>query len=75
MKQLYSISDEDIKLRLQAMVDDPKLITESSYSPDSGLYPDHVMTFIERHTSYIRSHKHVDPDLYLSNIKLMITRR
>lgn len=69
------ISEEEVTKRLQALVDSPSTITRTSYSPNTALYPDNRMSFVQRHIAYLRSHKNVDPEQYLSNIKLMITKR
>jgi hypothetical protein len=44
--------------------------TSSSYSPNSDLYMNNSMTFVEKHMAYIRSHPKVNPGQYVSNLKI-----
>jgi len=66
---------EDITAELQALVDDPTMITNTGFSPNTELWPDNRVPFVEMHLSYIRAHKNVNPQDYLSNLRLMIKKR
>ncbi len=48
--------------------------TVASYSADSNNYPDNLMPFIDKHIKYLSEHQNIDPQHYLSNLRL-ITRR
>ncbi|PLS80555.1 hypothetical protein CYG49_04780 [Candidatus Saccharibacteria bacterium] len=69
------LTADDILTQLQNMELDSKLITKDAYSPNAELYPDGRIPFIDIHLNYLRTHKHVDPKNYLSNLRLMITPR
>ena len=60
---------------LKAMLDDPDMITLDGYTPDCENYPTNRISFIEQHVRYLRAHKNVNPEQYLSNLKLMIKKR
>ncbi|QQS18155.1 hypothetical protein IPL68_05985 [Candidatus Saccharibacteria bacterium] len=57
------------------MASDTTYITEAGYSPNSELYPNHVIPFVEKHLEYLRTHPTTDPQHYLSNLRLMTRRR
>jgi len=69
------MTEQEVVAELQAMVDDPKMITKPSFSPNAELWPDGRMPFVDTHMAYLKSHKYVDPKNYLSNLKLMVKDR
>ncbi len=71
---LQRIKDEDVRAQLEAMLEDPRLITQTSYSANADKYPDHRIPFIEKHINYLVSHPKVDTRQYLANLRLMIKR-
>ncbi|MES2876154.1 MAG: hypothetical protein V4678_01660 [Patescibacteria group bacterium] len=58
-----------IRAELTQMVEDPNFNTRSSYSAASN----GDVLFVDKHINYLSSHLAVNPDQYLSNLKL-ITR-
>lgn len=66
---------EEITRELQAMVDNASMITKPGFSPNAEVWPDNQVPFIELHLAYIRAHKNVNPQDYLSNLRLMVKRR
>ncbi len=75
MSVTYYPTPADVRLKLEAMVANPNMITRDAYSPDTETYPDNRISFIDQHLRYLRMHKHVDPDQYMSNLSLMIKKR
>lgn len=75
MRSARVANEEEVVAKLQALMDDPSKITEDSYTPNSALYPDNRISFMDRHLAYLRTHRYVAPDQYLSNLSLMISRR
>ena len=72
---LQRLEEAKIRLKLQAIEDDPMLYdVKSSYSSDSEKYPDHKMPFSDKHYNYLLSHPDVDPEQYLANLRLMLRR-
>ena len=69
------MSETEIVARLKALEDNPKMVTESAYSPDADTWPDSRLPFTEVHLAYLRVHKNVNPAHYLSNLELMIKKR
>ena len=69
------MTQDEILAELRAMVDDPALITESSYRSNSELWPKNRIQFTDCHMLYLQTHPKVNPRHYLSNLKLMIRNR
>lgn len=70
-----AMTQEEIKNELQALSDDPTMITRSIYSPSATDWPDSKFPFVEHHLNHLASHKLTDPQHYLTNLKLMIKKR
>lgn len=66
---------DEIRTKLQALEDDPTMQTKDAYTPNAVDWPDGRMPFAEVHLGYLRSHKHVNPAQYISNLELMIKKR
>jgi hypothetical protein len=69
------ISTKEITEKLTAMEKDPQMLTASTYSPLAVDYPDNRLPFVTFHLQYLQSHKNVNPEHYLSNLRLKITKR
>jgi hypothetical protein len=65
------IDQEAIEEALRTMEQDDAYYTESSYCANSTLYPDNRMPFVAKHLAYLKSHGSVNPEQYISNLKLM----
>lgn len=59
------------KKKLLVMVDDTTYNTESSYSANLDTYPDNRIPFVDKHMSYLKAHPAIQPDQYISNLRLM----
>jgi hypothetical protein len=73
-KNTSFISDEhvqEVHEELEEMERDSAFNTESSFSPNVDLYPDNRMPFVDKHMQYLMSHRGIDPNQYLSNLRLM----
>ena len=75
MATISTMPEEEIIERLKVLENDPKMKTESIYSPTATDWPDSRLPFIERHLVYLRAHKTVNPEHYISNLALMIKKR
>lgn len=64
---LASSEAEVIRVALRAMTIDPCFNTKSTYTASS----DDGLAFIDKHMKYLGSHPKINPQQYLSNIKLM----
>ncbi len=60
---------------LRQLEDDPSMNTIGAYSPTALEYPDQIRPFSEVHLEYLRKNKHVNPDHYISNLKIMLKIR
>ncbi len=68
---LESIEAVEIKKRLQLMQSDHTFNTHSTYSADETKYPDHQMSFVDKHMTYLATHPGVNPEQYLANLRLI----
>lgn len=69
------MTTEEIRKVLETLFKDPRMITEDFYSPAATDWPENKFPFVEHHLTHLASHKLTDPVHYLSNLKLMITKR
>lgn len=60
-----------VKDTLQALVEDSGYNTEPSYIANGEAYPDHLIPFVEKHMAYLMSHPKVNPEQYISNLRMM----
>ena len=68
----YESAEADvIKQTLVLMQTDAHYNTDSSYSANTDKYPDHIRSFVEKHMEYLHTHPSVDPNQYLSNLRLI----
>ena len=65
----------ELEEALRNMTVDVAFNTESSYSADSVRYPDNVISFVQKHKSYLIAHPAVDPSAYVANLRLMTRLR
>lgn len=73
-KRDYLTSSEEgveIERALQRMTDDSSYNTQPSYSANTLRYPDNLMSFVDKHMNYINAHPSIDPNHYISNLRLM----
>lgn len=70
----YLVTPEDVQRvenELRTMLEDDHYNTVSSYIASTEIYTNHQIPFIEKHMAYLRSHPKVNPDQYLSNLRMM----
>lgn len=70
---VYSL--DTIADQLQALEDDPSMNTIGTYSPNAIEHPGQIRPFTEVHLEYLRKNKHVNPEHYISNLKIMLKIR
>lgn len=75
IKFLESEEAAVIKRILRAMVLDETYNTEPTYSANSGLYPNNLIPFLDKHMAYLSTHPDLDPQQYISNLRLMTRKR
>ncbi len=70
-------SEEGIEIAatLRLMAEDLAFNTESSYSANTVLHPDNLISFVEKHMNYLNTHPAINPREYISNLRLMTRRR
>ena len=68
----YVISEPEVTQTLSSMESDLAYNTTSSYTADSTTYPTNVITFTQKHLAYLKKNPHVNPDEYISNLRLMM---
>ncbi|HSX27755.1 MAG TPA: hypothetical protein VLG25_03150, partial [Patescibacteria group bacterium] len=65
---------EEVKGLLKKMETDPSLVTISAYRANADLWPDHQITFIDTHLTYLRANPQVNALHYLSNLRLKLRK-
>lgn len=70
---VYSL--DDVAEQLQMLEDDPSMNTLGAYSPSALEYPDQIRPFTDVHLEYLRKNKNVNPEHYISNLKIMLKIR
>ncbi len=71
---VYSFSIEEekgVRDELQQMMTNGSYNTTSSYTPRSVLYPDGLISFVDRHMRYLHANPKLDAQMYLANLRLM----
>jgi len=66
------VEPDEIRKKLKSLQADPKMRTKGQYSPGANDWPSNKLPFVEIHLAYLRAHKNVNPEHYLSNLRLMI---
>jgi hypothetical protein len=61
----------DIRQKLQFMMVDSQYNTSSSYSANSMLHPDNLISFVDKHMNYLNVHPNLDAWMYIANLRLM----
>jgi hypothetical protein len=65
-------TDEGVQIEemLQAMESDATFNTESSYVADAVQFPDHVLSFMDKHKRYLLANPSIDARSYVANLRL-----
>ncbi len=69
------MEETDITTALQAMETDKSLVTKSAYRANGEQWPGNRISFVQSHLVYLKSHPAVNPQHYLSNLKLMLRKK
>jgi hypothetical protein len=59
-----------IKKSLIEIAADSAYNTQSSYSV-AAQYSDHLIPFVDKHMNYLNGHPSIDPEQYVSNLRLI----
>lgn len=70
-----SETGSEVKQQLVSMANDTTYNTSSGYSANTQLYPDNLMTFVEKHMAYLNTHPNLDTAQYMANLRLMTRLR
>ena len=68
------MTEDEIREVLEEMSTDPQMITVSAYRANAELWPGNRISFIDTHLAYIKSHPNLNPQHYLSNLRLSIRK-
>lgn len=65
-------TDEGLEIEdmLRAMENDRAYNTQSTYVADGVQFPDHVLSFIDKHKRYILANPALDARSYVANLRL-----
>jgi hypothetical protein len=64
-----------IRSALIALEDNPAYKTIVAYTSDREAYPDGTMPFVDHHMQYLHRHPLVNPEYYMSNLRLQLRVR
>ncbi len=62
---------EAIKAILISMDESDDFNCPASYSPNTEIYEDNLIPFVDKHMAYIRSHPSLNAMQYVSNLKIV----
>jgi hypothetical protein len=65
----------ETRRQLITMENDPLYSTAASYTPNTAVYPDNVMSFADKHMDYLSTHLGVGVPTYLANLRLKTRSR
>ncbi len=71
---INNISLGDIVEALNRLKADNRYATDPAYRGDPAKWPDHQISFIDFHLTYLRAHPGLNPDHYLANLKLILKK-
>jgi hypothetical protein len=66
---INNVNRDSIIAELKSMISSPAYMTKAPYHSHEEL------SFIEHHLRYLKGHPSLDPNHYLSNLKLMLKKR
>lgn len=69
------MQQEEIVTELQAMLENPDLITVAGFRANAEVWPDHSIPFVADHLDYINTHRNIKAEYYLKNLRLQLRRR
>lgn len=70
---IQTLEDGNVRQKLMDMERNPLLNTNiSSYTANTKLYPDSQVPFVEKHIAYLMEHPGLNPEQYLSNLRLRL---
>lgn len=72
---LTSEEGQIIRAELESMQSDKRYHTKNTYTANETDFPDNVMPFVDKHMLYLSKHSELDPQHYLSNLRLKIKVR
>ncbi len=74
-KAFDTISEPEVRQILQEMEGDNRYNTNSRYVADTTKYPTNLITFTEKHLEHLRKFPDIDPNQYISNLRMMTATR
>lgn len=69
------MEESDITIKLKEMEIDRSLVTNSAYRANGELWPGNRISFVQTHLVYLKGHPAVNPNHYLSNLRLMLRKK
>jgi hypothetical protein len=75
VKKRINFYESEIGLQIEQilveMTRDEKYNTAASYSANTNAYPDNSISFVNKHMNYLNNHPNINPDHYISNLRLL----
>ena len=70
-KWTRTVSEDSVLIDLKKLEKDPQYNTKSRYHSDVERYPNNLITFAQSHIEHLKKFPNINPDQYISNLKLM----
>ncbi len=67
-------NEQDIVDALGSMQKDPAFLTKSFYRGTSERWTDNHISFVDYHIHYLKLHPALDPEQYISNLRLKLRK-
>ena len=68
------MTEKELTAELTTLERDPSFVTKPAFTTNKD-WPDNKMPFVQYHVHYLRTHKLVTHEGYLSNLRLMLKVR
>jgi len=72
---LNNVSKKQIVAALKLMESNPGYQTEPSNRGSSPRWTNNYISFVEYHLNYLRMYPKLDPEQYIANLRLMLSKR
>lgn len=66
-----SKEESEVLQMLEQMENDKAYSTQPRYAANTEKYPNNLITFTQQHMEHLRKFPGIDPEQYISNLKLM----
>jgi hypothetical protein len=69
---INQVSEDEIVTALKIMESSSNYLTKPNYRGTSERWTDNYVSFVEYHMNYLRIHPSLNPEQYISNLRLIL---